>query len=649
MPDELPWFLFAVVALAGLFPLVRHLRHRPALAGCVMAAAVAAVGLSARYRDRQLTRRGDEQARFLAAVPREGRPGGYVGSDQCRACHPGPYDSWHHSFHRTMTTRASPETIRAPFDGRTLEWNGRQFRVERRGDEFWAEMPDPDQPPARPGNSETPALAWKRLTLVTGSHAMQAFWAAGRNGNLQHAFPFAWLIGEQKWVPARDTFLRDPAKSQPDQHWNQNCASCHATAGQPRQDPRTGAFDTRAGELGIACEACHGPGEEHAERQRNPLRRAQARLRPGTDTTIVNPARQEHRASAQICGQCHGIKWVPAAENYNVEGYSFRPGSDLDRSTPIVRPARLDLQPFLREPLRRNPAFVDEHYWPDGEVRVSGREFNGVVDSPCFERGKLSCLSCHSMHGYVDRDDQLAPGRGANDACLQCHEAFREHPEAHTHHPANSPGSLCYNCHMPHTTYGLMKSIRSHRISNPSVDVSVRTGRPNACNLCHLDRSLAWTAESLTAWYRQPAIQVEGELRERSAAMLWLLRGDAGQRALMAWHMGWEPARAASGERWLAPGLAQLLVDPYATVRFIAHRSLRRLPGFADFEFEYTAPESARALARDQALERWRSHPGGAPERTGPSVFLDSDGGFDAAAAERALARRDNRSMDLQE
>ena len=47
---------------------------------------------------------------------------------------------------------------------------------------------------------------------------------------------------------------------------------------------------------------------------------------------------------------------------------------------------------------------------------------------------------------------------------------------------------------MPYTTYGLLKTIRSHT-DQQSVGRRrrVETGRPNACNLCHLDKTLAWT------------------------------------------------------------------------------------------------------------------------------------------------------------
>ncbi len=78
-----------------------------------------------------------------AAVPAVLEEGGFVSSDTCRACHPDAYDAWHRSYHRSMTQRATPQTVLARFDDVTLESRGFTTRLERRGDEFWADMADP--------------------------------------------------------------------------------------------------------------------------------------------------------------------------------------------------------------------------------------------------------------------------------------------------------------------------------------------------------------------------------------------------------------------------------------------------------------------------------------------------------------------------
>src|SRR5439155_25411901 len=187
-----------------------------------------------------------------------------------------------------------------------------------------------------------------------------------------------------------------------------------------------------------------------------------------------------------------------------------------------------------------------------------GREYNGLVESPCFQKGTMSCLSCHSMH-QSDPDDQLAGRTESNAACTQCHKDIKAE---HTHHPQTSSSSLCYNCHMPHTTYGLMKAIRSHQVDSPSVQATVKTGRPNACNLCHLDKTLAWTADKLTEWFGAKPADLSQEEKTTSAAAL--LTPPAmpvhAPRPRGPWGWRWRrrlPASAGSG-----PSLAHCRRDP---------------------------------------------------------------------------------------
>src|SRR5262249_16962332 len=149
-----------------------------------------------------------------------------------------------------------------------------------------------------------------------------------------------------------------------------------------------------------------------------------------------------------------------------------------------------------------DPTYLPGTFWSDGLVRVSGREFNGLVDSPCFARAidpqhTLTCTSCHTLHKASDDSrptaewadsHQLAPGKETNEACVGCHQSIGVNLTSHTRHRADSSGSSCYNCHMPYTSYGLLRALRSHTITVPTVRESVEVGRPNACNACHLDR-----------------------------------------------------------------------------------------------------------------------------------------------------------------
>jgi hypothetical protein len=193
---------------------------------------------------------------------------------------------------------------------------------------------------------------------------------------------------------------------------------------------------------------------------------------------------------------------------------------------------------------------------------------------------------------------------------------------------------------MPHTTYGLLKAIRSHQITSPSVKSSIDTGRPNACNLCHLDQTLAATARQLHAWYGQPIPRMDADFTNTPASAIWLLRGDAGQRALIAWHMGWDPAKQASGTNWLVPYLAETLDDPYSVVRYIGQRSLKRLPGQKRLAYDYIAPPATRSQVKSALLQRWDAGMLQAEESS--KILLPQQ-------MSRLLQRRDHRPMELLE
>jgi len=199
---------------------------------------------------------------------------------------------------------------------------------------------------------------------------------------------------------------------------------------------------------------------------------------------------------------------------------------------------------------------------------------------------------------------------------------------------------------MPYTSYGLLKALRSHQITSPTVKATLQTGRPNACNLCHLDKSLDWTAQKLAGWYNVPLEPVPPEDKNISAAVLWALKGDSGQRVLTAWHMGWKSAQQASDSSWFAPYLAMLLEDPYAAVRYVAGRSLKRLPGYTDFTYDYVASTNQLRRASEQASDLWRKN---TQIRANPCLLIQNDGQLDEGTVKTLLQARDDRVLDLQE
>ncbi|PYL01067.1 MAG: hypothetical protein DME19_02965 [Verrucomicrobia bacterium] len=405
-------------------------------------------------------------AAFAASLPRVGGPAGYAGSKTCRSCHEDQFASWHRSYHRTMTQIAATDTVQADFLNVTLTNDSVRFVLNQKSNELWVRMEriasaarlTPSLSPSEgervaegrgtvPMNAQQPKEDIRealdiRVGLVTGSHHMQVFWVPGAAGNMQIGFPFTWLIPEKRWVPRNATFVRPPDTVHRSEVWNVVCSRCHATGIEPRVDSQHRTMDTRAGELGIACEACHGPAQRHvdarlAERDKSTTPDARV-LR----SEIVHPKKIEPARASQICGFCHSMKWWDRKEGWPERGFHYRPGDDLEATTPIIRPSRAKELPGLADYLARNPEVLRDFFWPDGMVRVSGRDYNGLLESPCYKGGKFSCLSCHSLH-ESDPDDQLARNRTDNRACTQCHETFREEAQltAHTRHLAGSSGS----------------------------------------------------------------------------------------------------------------------------------------------------------------------------------------------------------------
>ena len=148
------------------------------------------------------------------------------------------------------------------------------------------------------------------------------------------------------------------------------CFACHSTG--PLSIDAKQAIQPH--ELGVRCEACHGPAAAHARDPQN--------VHP------VNPGKLSAAELNQFCGNCHRM------------------------------PAGADETPDLRNPwnMRHQPLLL--------------------AASACFQRsnGKLSCLTCHSPHAPLEEKpaayDATCAGCHARprhttaiagQSCVKCH------------------------------------------------------------------------------------------------------------------------------------------------------------------------------------------------------------------------------------
>ena len=189
-------------------------------------------------------------------LPAIGASDGMTSSTACRSCHPGHYETWHASYHRTMTRKAQGSTVKAEFTGELTHGPMRMTLYED-GDQLWVRgLNAPEQ-----------------VAMVTGSHHLESFWVRGDKGWFIQ-FPWVWLVAEERWIPVEDSFLRPPLESPPiPQVWNDDCIHCHNAGTTRGPNPKVTGLGAAVTELGIACEACHGGGEAHAPAMRNPLKR----------------------------------------------------------------------------------------------------------------------------------------------------------------------------------------------------------------------------------------------------------------------------------------------------------------------------------------------------------------------------------------
>ena len=582
--------------------------------------------------------------------PIEVKTHGYRGAEACKECHSENHASWFASYHRTMTQVADPSIVLGDFDNVSVTHKGREYLMTKQGDTCMINMPTED------GKQRVTAP----IVMTTGSHHMQVYWFATGRERLTGMLPLIHLNESNEWIPRDSAFLVQ-AHSTPSfetGRWNETCSACHSTHRKGRR-LASGNWDTHVGEFGISCEACHGPGEQHIAFHRQ----ANTKIRPvstAKSDPIVNPIDLSKVLSSQVCGQCHAVLDPLHPDlDYQENGHKYRPGKDLtethgvwNRDTPEYESTRQTLNyPDL-------DTLLNETYYPDGMIRVSGREYNGLIESPCYIKGEMTCFSCHQLH-KTDSDtrslkewanDQLHPEALGDQACLQCHQAQNYATTMHTHHAVGSTGASCYNCHMPHTAYGLLKAIRNHQVSSPDIGKDHAATRPNACNMCHLDKTLQWSADHLKKWYQIEPPELGDDEKNVAASLIWLLKGNAAERAISAWSMGWKDAQAVSGTDWQVPFLISLLDDEYDAIRLIARRTLKTLPGYEDFQLDVVTSTSSQQRQKSamRVFETWLKQTD-ATRKDRPALLIDEKIGFKVPEVKRLLEQRDNTPMLLSE
>ena len=320
---------------------------------------------------------------------------GYVGPETCAECHQ----------KRVEECLATPHfrTCRIPRDGEMPESftpeagnyfsrsAGVQFGMRKSGNRYLQQTRY--NTPQGPRQSET------SIDLVLGAGKADDVYLSWRGDGALFELPVAWLWPTRQWGSSH--FCTSFGEGDFARDMTPRCMECHTT--WMEHAPGTNLFRREGALLGVTCERCHGPGQEHVDYHR---------LHPGETTAsrILNPISLDRELLIEVCTQCHSN-----AVTHRQLPWSHRPGTPLEES--------------YRTHVIAHPE--NDHVADQG---------THLRASKCFQNDtSMTCITCHDPH----QRDTSAPAAAA---CAKCHQ-----PEACAQ-VASLPEPIrgkCVECHMP--------------------------------------------------------------------------------------------------------------------------------------------------------------------------------------------------------
>jgi predicted CXXCH cytochrome family protein len=213
-----------------------------------------------------------------------------------------------------------------------------------------------------------------------------------------------------------------------------------------------------------SCEACHGPGKEHTDREKEADRtkvkdpEAAKLIFSFKGSPAVNSAsclachgtskehdlysRSEHKLQAVACNDCHEPHLVFREKN----------ATKVERSLPeaqfVALPKLPEERRWLNESLLRTTQTelcVSCHRSVEAQFALPQR--HRVLE------GAMKCTDCHNTHGTLTKP--LLQKASVNDTCTSCH-AEKRGPFVYEHASVKVEG--CTYCHSPHG------SVNQHRL-----------------------------------------------------------------------------------------------------------------------------------------------------------------------------------------
>jgi len=493
-----------------------------------------------------------ESTNVAVSAPAHGPSGDYVGSAACQRCHQAEHRQWERSLHIKMTKPVAEAAIVGNFaDGTRLSAHGRSYEFGRKDGKPFVKVALGDHQP------ETFTVDY-----TLGAKRYQGYLSQLPDGRI-YVLPAFWQVESGRWIDWKEITPVPDGAHDLRQIWNANCFNCHATNLVPGYDAASKQYRTTWTEMGIGCEACHGPGREHVALadawDKDPS------TRPSYDTSADNaqltdilktlsPRSAGPRRVFDTCAYCHGNK-----TNFFA---GFRAG---DRYEDYALPF------LLSDDIPAND--LQGEFWPDGRPNRFNRN-QALMLSGCFQAGAIVCTKCHVAHGSRYEHSlkvDIYQGRYGDTLCTQCHQEQKtgglppsgnpregaraasrsqdipadpaksfttaEGLRAHTFHAPEGEGSRCIGCHMSDVNWRMLVRRRDHTFRPPNPETTARFGVPNACTTCHDDKTPEWAAKQMDAWWG------DGARRQKELTVADVMY------------------RAGSGDVMVLPNLGRLAVD----------------------------------------------------------------------------------------
>ncbi|MEE4235996.1 MAG: multiheme c-type cytochrome [Anderseniella sp.] len=391
----------------------------------------------------------------------------YVGSNACTDCHKGQSGKWARSHHALAWQWPSSSTVLGDFDNASFEHQGIKSRFTSSERRYFVETDGSD------GN-----LHRFEVKSVAGIAPLQQYLLEIEPGRLQ-ALDLAWDTERKRWYHLYpDQILKGGDGlhwTGPYKNWNARCAECHATSFDKNYDPQTRSYKSNQVEIGVGCEACHGPGEAHVAWARSPAMKLEERWQGLTRTGFnIDFANGSAETEIQQCAACHSRR-EPLDDGNPLPGTAYHDAYRLS---------------LLRQGL----------YHADGSIQDEVYVYGSFLQSRMYARG-VRCSDCHDVHSAGLKAE-------GNSLCTQCHspagndrfptlrKATYDAP-SHHFHPSGSDGAQCKSCHMIERVYMGVDWRRDHSFRIPRPDLGSEATTPDACTDCHKSRDAAWAASQI--------------------------------------------------------------------------------------------------------------------------------------------------------